>query len=221
MKGARLTTVLYPSTAPIRIVCVDDHAIVRYGVALIINRQSEMALIGAAATGEEAIALFERERPDIVLMDLQLRTMSGLDAIKAIRALDPHARIIVLTMHDGDEHIYRALEAGAAAYLLKDTLADDLVRVVREVHTGLAPPMEADVRAKLAEREGQPELSPRELEVIQFLAEGMRNKEIARTLAISQETVQVHLKRIYAKLHVSDRTAALSVALRRGIVRLD
>ena len=205
---------------PIRIVCVDDHSIVRTGVALIINRQHDMHVIGSAATGEEAIELFERERPDIVLMDLRLRTMSGLDAIKAIRGLDPQARIIVLTMYEGDEHIYRAMEAGATAYLLKDTLADDLVRVVREVHTGLAP-MEADVQAKLADREKQPTLSPRELEVIQFLADGKRNKEIALALEISQETVQVHLKRIYAKLGVSDRTAALTVALKRGIVRLD
>jgi two-component system NarL family response regulator len=180
-----------------------------------------MVMIGSAATGDEAIALVERERPDIVLMDLRLRTMSGVDAIRTIRAQDPQARIIVLTMYDGDEHIYRALDAGATAYLLKDTLADDLVRVVRAVHMGLAPPMEADVQAKLAEREGQPVLSPRELQVIQFLVEGKRNKEIAQALDISQETVQVHLKRIYAKLHVSDRTAALSVAVRRGIVRLD
>jgi two-component system NarL family response regulator len=153
-------------------------------------------------------------------MDLRLRTMSGLDAIKAIHARDSHARIIVLTMYDGDEHIYRALAAGATAYLLKDTLADDLVRVVREVHAGLKP-VEADVQAKLAERESHPVLSPREMEVIQFLVEGKRNKEIALSLAISQETVQVHLKRIYAKLHVNDRTAALSVALRRGLVKLD
>jgi two-component system, NarL family, response regulator len=204
----------------IRIVCVDDHSIVRDGVALIINRQHDMRVVGSAATGEEAIALYDKERPDIVLMDLRLRTMSGLEAIKAIHSKDEQARIIVLTMYDGDEHIYRALAAGATAYLLKDTLADDLVRVVREVHAGLKP-VEEDVQAKLAERESHPVLSPREMEVIQFLVEGKRNKEIAQSLAISQETVQVHLKNIYAKLHVSDRTAALSVALRRGMVKLD
>jgi len=205
--------------ARIRVLCVDDHQVVRDGVALILGRQPDMELTGSVATGEEAIAFYERERPDIVLMDLQLRTISGLDAIKAIRAKDARARLVVLTVYEGDEHIYRALAAGAVTYLLKDTLSDDLVRVIRDVHAGLTP-MPAHVQARLAERQTQAALTPRETEVMKLVANGDRNKEIANSLRISEETVQVHLKNIFAKLHVTDRTAAVNVALRRGIVEL-
>src|SRR6266700_2162069 len=124
-----------PGQAPIRVLCVDDHRIVREGVALIIDREPDMQVVGSAATGEEAVALFKRVRPDITLMDLQLPSMSGLEAIKEIRREDPNAHVIVLTMYQGDEDIHRALAAGAATYLLKDTLSDDLIRFVREVHT--------------------------------------------------------------------------------------
>ena len=204
---------------PIRVLCVDDHRIVREGIALIINRQPDMEVVGSAATGEEAVAQFRRKRPDVTLMDLQLPVMSGLDAIKAIREGDANARIIVLTMYQGDEDIHRALAAGATTYLLKDTLSDDLIRFVREVHAGRRP-IRPEVKARLDERASQPTLTPREVQVMEWVALGKRNKEIATLLGISEETVQVHLKNIFVKLRVSERTAAVNVALRRGIVHI-
>jgi DNA-binding NarL/FixJ family response regulator len=203
----------------IRVLSVDDHHIVRDGLAQIIGRHSDMEVIGSVATGEEAVSVYERQHPDLVLMDLQLRTISGLEAIRAIRAKDPEARIIVLTMYEGDEHIYQALAAGATTYLLKDTLSDDLIRVMREVYAGLRP-VRAEVQARLDERATHPSLTPREVQVMQLVAHGKRNKEIASSLTISEETVQVHLKNIFSKLHVNDRTAALNIAVRRGIVQL-
>jgi two-component system NarL family response regulator len=188
-------------------------------------------VVGSAATGEEAVSLFKRERPDVTLMDLQLATMSGLEAIQAIRREDADARIIVLTMYQGDEDIHRALAAGATTYLLKDTLSDDLIRFVREVHAGRRP-IRADVKARLDEPGGraggggrappatQPTLTPREVQVMELVSEGRRNKEIAVLLGISEETVQVHLKNIFAKLKVGERTAAVNVAIRRGIVHI-
>jgi DNA-binding NarL/FixJ family response regulator len=203
----------------IRVLCVDDHRIVREGIGLIISRQPDMEVVGSAATGEEAVSLFKRERPDVTLMDLQLATMSGLEAIQAIRREDAEARIIVLTMYQGDEDIHRALSAGATTYLLKDTLSDDLIRFVREVHAGRRP-IRADVKARLDERAAQPTLTPREVQVMELVSEGRRNKEIAVLLGISEETVQVHLKNIFAKLKVGERTAAVNVAIRRGIVHI-
>ena len=207
-----------PAAPPaIRVLCVDDHRIVREGIQLILHQTPDIRVAASAATGEEAVAQYQRDRIDIVLMDLRLRTMSGLDAIRTICRHDPHAKVIVLTMYDGDEHIFQAIAAGATTYLLKDMLADDLVRVIRDVHLGKRP-MDANVQAKLDERETQEPLSPRELQVIQLLADGKRNKEIADTLRISEQTVAAHLKSIYHKLHVNDRTAALSAAVRRGMV---
>jgi len=205
--------------ARIRVMCVDDHRIVREGISLIIDRQPDMEVVGSAASGEESVELFQRCRPDVTLMDLQLRSMSGVEAIRAIRRHDEDARIVVLTMYSGDEDIHRALEAGAATYLLKDTLSDDLIRVVREVHEGKQP-IGADVEARLAERAGRPRLTSREVQVLELIAQGMRNKEIAAALGISEETAQVHVKNILAKLKVKDRTAAVNVALRRGIIHL-
>jgi DNA-binding NarL/FixJ family response regulator len=207
-------------TPRIRVLCVDDHRVVREGIALIIGRQADMEVVGSAATGEEAILEFRRHRPDITLMDLRLGTMSGLDAIRAIRAEHDWARIIVLTMYQGDEDIYKAMAAGAAAYLLKDTLSDELVRVVREVCAGRRP-VGADVQARLDERATQPTLTPREIQVLELLSQGNRNKTIASTLGISEETVQVHIKNIFGKLKVNERTAAVNVALRRGIVHIE
>ncbi|HUR34972.1 MAG TPA: response regulator transcription factor [Vicinamibacterales bacterium] len=203
----------------IRVLCVDDHRIVREGLALIIGRQPDMEVVGSASSGEEAVELFTKFRPDITLMDLNLRGMSGLDAIRTIRKQDPRARVVVLTMHNGEEYIHRALEAGAASYVLKDTLSDNLVGTIRDVHEGrrtLAP----DVEARLAERAGNAHLTPREVQVVELISQGMRNKEIAATLGISFETAQVHVKNILAKLKVQDRTAAVSVAVRRGIIQL-
>jgi two-component system NarL family response regulator len=178
-----------------------------------------MEVVASAASGEEAVVLFQRYRPDVTLMDLQLCGMSGVEAIRAIRGHDREARIVVLTMYQGDEDIFRAIDAGATTYLLKDTLSDDLVRVVREVHAGQQS-LRPEVEARLAERAAGPTLTPRELEVIELIALGMRNKEIAASLGISDETAQVHVKHILAKLKVKDRSAAITVALRRGIIHL-
>jgi len=207
------------STPKIRVLCVDDHSIVREGIALIINRQPDMEVVASTASGNEAIDLFRQLKPDIVLMDLRLQGLSGTAAIQEIRRTDREARIVVLTMFDGDEDIHRALQAGAATYLLKDTLSDDLIRVVREVHSGKRPVPEG-VQARLAERSAHPTLTPREVEVITLVTQGLRNKEIAASLGISEGTVTVHLKSIFAKLGVNDRTAAVKVALRRGIVHI-
>jgi DNA-binding NarL/FixJ family response regulator len=203
----------------IRVLCVDDHRIVRDGIALIVGKERDMEVTDAVATGEDAIEVFTRTRPDIVLMDLQLKTMSGLQAIQGIRHVDSAARIIVLTMYEGDERIFRALDAGATTYLLKDSLSDDLISVIRHVHAGERP-LQPDIQATLDQRAAHPGLTPREIQVMQLVAAGQRNKEIAAHLAISAETVQVHLKNIFSKLKVSDRTAALSAAVRRGIVDL-
>lgn len=207
-------------TGTIRVLCVDDHWIVREGLTLTINRQPDMQVIGTAASGEEAVELFNQLRPDVTLMDLQLGRMSGVDAIKAIRKHAPEARVVVLTMFQGDEDIHRALQAGASTYLLKDTLSGDLVRVVRQVHAGEYPLM-ANIRARLAERAAGPTLTAREVQVMELVSRGLRNKEVAFTLGISEETVPVHLKNIYSKLKVNDRSAAISVAIRRGIIHID
>jgi two-component system NarL family response regulator len=203
----------------IRVLCVDDHRIVREGITLIIGREPDMEVVASAATGEEAVRLFERHQPDVTLMDLQLGAMSGVDAIRAIRLTSPEARVVVLTMYQGDEDIHRALEAGAFTYLLKDTLSDDLIRVVRDVHSGQHP-VSPDVQARLAERADRPTLTPREIQVVELISQGMRNREIAVSLGISEKTAQVHVKNILAKLSVTDRTAAVNVALRRGIVHI-
>ncbi|HEY6507316.1 MAG TPA: response regulator transcription factor [Vicinamibacterales bacterium] len=203
----------------IRVFCVDDHRVMLDGLALLIGRQPDMEVVGSATHGEQAVDSVARMKPDVTLMDLQLPGLSGLDAIRQIRKASPDARIVVLTMYQGDEDIYRALEAGAATYLLKDALSEDLVRVIREVHPG-GRPITPDVEAALAGRRKQPPLTPREVEVVRLIAEGMRNKEIAVTLGISEQTAKVHVKNILAKLGVSDRAAVIPVALRRGIIHL-
>jgi two-component system NarL family response regulator len=208
-----------PAPAPIRVLCVDDHRIVREGLALIVNHQPDMEVVGSASSGEESVELFMKLRPDITLMDLQLGGMSGVEAIRAIRKQAANARIVVLTMYQGDEDIYRALQAGAATYILKDTLSDDLIRVVHEVHAGKHPVM-PDVEARLAERAANPTLTPREIQVIELVSQGMRNKELAAELGISEETAHVHVRNILTKLKVKDRSAAITVAYRRGIIHL-
>lgn len=206
-------------TALVRVLCVDDHRLVREGIALIIEQQPDMEVVGSARTGEEAIDLFRQHHPDVTLMDLQLGSVSGIEAIRAIRREDASARVVVLTMYQGDEDIYRALEAGAVTYLLKDMLSDDLIRVVRDVHAGKQPIM-PDVEARLAERASKSTLTRREVQVIELVSQGMRNKEIAAALGIGEETAQVHVKNILAKLQVQDRTAAINVALRRGFIHI-
>jgi DNA-binding NarL/FixJ family response regulator len=204
---------------PIRVLCVDDHRLMREGVAAVIGRQCDMEVVAAAVNGLQAVELFRTHRPDVTLMDLQLPVMGGLEAISMIRAEAPDARIIVLTMYQGDEDIHRALHAGAATYLLKDTIVDDLARMVREVHAG-GHPLPPDVARILASRQDHPTLTPREIEVLHLIARGYRNKEIAGDLGISQETAKVHVKNVLTKLGVSDRSAAIAVAARRGIIHL-
>lgn len=203
----------------IRVMCVEDHRIVREGLALIINQEPDMRMVGACATGDEAVALFKHSRPDVTLMDLRLGATSGVDAIKAIRREDPQARIIVLTMYEGDEDIFRAHQAGATTYLLKDTLSSDLVRVVREVHAGQRPVL-PEVQARLAERASMPTLTSREIEVLQLISQGLRNKEVGAMLGITEGTVQIHVKNIFSKLNVNDRTGAVQVAVRRGLIHM-
>ena len=207
-------------TDPITVLCVDDHRIVREGLRMIINGEPDMTVLDAVATGGEAVAGYRRHAPDITLMDLRLPDMSGVDAIRSIREFDHDARIIVLTMYKGDEDIHQALGAGASTYLLKDTLADDLPRIVREVNAGHRR-LPADVQAKLLERAANPTLTSREIEVMKLVAAGRRDKEIAIALAISNQTVRVHVKNIFAKLGVGDRTEAMNVAIRRGIIHID
>jgi DNA-binding NarL/FixJ family response regulator len=207
-------------THPISVLCVDDHRIVREGLRMIINGEPDMTVVDAVATGGEAVAGYRRHAPDVTLMDLRLPDMSGVDAIRSIREFDHDARIIVLTMYKGDEDIHQALGAGASTYLLKDTLADDLPRIVREVNAGQRR-LPADVQAKLLERAANPTLTSREIEVMKLVAAGRRDKEIAIALAISNQTVRVHVKNIFAKLGVGDRTEAMNVAIRRGIIHID
>jgi DNA-binding NarL/FixJ family response regulator len=207
-------------TEPITVLCVDDHRIVREGLRMIINGEPDMTVVDAVGTGGEAVAGYQQHAPDVTLMDLRLPDMSGVDAIRSIRELDHDARIIVLTMYKGDEDIHQALGAGASTYLLKDTLADDLPRIVREVNAGHRR-LPQDVQAKLLERAANPTLTSREIEVMKLVAAGRRDKEIAIALAISNQTVRVHVKNIFAKLGVGDRTEAMNVAIRRGIIHID
>jgi len=204
----------------IRVLLVDDHRIVREGLAHVIDRQPDMRVAAAAATEGEAVELYRLHRPDLTIMDLQLRGGSGVNAIRTIRAEEPTARIVVLTMMRGDEDIFRALEAGALTYLLKDTAIEDLTRVIREVHAGKCPRISPELKAQMAARAQRPALTGRETEVLELVRRGLRNREIGASLGISEETVQSHVRSILSKLDVQDRTAAVDVALRRGILHL-
>jgi two-component system, NarL family, response regulator len=171
------------------VLCVDDHRIVREGMALIIDREPDMTVVGLADTADEAVAQFSLHQPDITLMDLRLGQSSGIDALRRIKRIKPTAHVIVMTMYKGDEDIHRALAAGAAAYLLKDALSNDLIRTVREVHAGRHP-VSPDVQARLDERASMPTLTAREVEVLELVAAGRRNKEIAVTLNISDDSAR-------------------------------
>lgn len=207
------------TSPPIRVLCVDDHRLMREGIVRIVGLQPDMTVVAEASSGEEAVDQFLRHRPDVTLMDLQLPAMSGLQAIRAIKQKHVDATIVVLTMYQGNEDIFRAVEAGVMGYLLKDTLPDDLIRVIREVHGGqrVLPP---EIAAALEFRASQPTLTFRELQVLELLATGKRNKEIAAELKISSDTASAHIKSIFQKFHVHDRTAALAEALRRGMIHI-
>ena len=206
-------------TGKIRVMCVDDHPVVRDGIAAIINLQPDMMLAGAAATGGEALDRFFQLRPDVALVDLRLPDMSGFDLIKKIKHKSPNARIIVLSSHEGDVDIQRALEAGAQGYVVKGMVRDELLEIIRSVHAGKRR-LPAAVAQKLAEHMADEPISPRELEVLSLVAAGKRNKEIASELSIAEDTVKMHVRNILSKLRVTDRTEAVTIALRRGIIHL-
>ena len=207
------------SEQPIRVLSVDDHPLLRDGIAAIVNNQKDMIMACQAATGREAIQQFREHRPDVTLMDLRLPDISGIDALIAIRNEFPDARIVMLTTFEGDVEIQRALAAGARGYVLKNMPPRDLVEVVRQVHAGKKR-IPQDVANQLAEHMGDEALTEREIEVLRHVSGGNRNKDIAEILAISEETVKVHVKHVMEKLGASDRTAAVAIAVRRGIIHL-
>ncbi|MFZ0590338.1 MAG: response regulator transcription factor [Bryobacteraceae bacterium] len=203
----------------IRVLTVDDHPLLREGIAVLIDTQSDMQLIGEASNGREALEQFRNHRPDITLMDLQMPEVSGIDAISAIRGEFPDARIIVLTTHAGDFQVSRALKAGARAYLLKGLLREELLETIRAVHAGQKR-LSAAIAAEIAEHATDDVLTPREIDVLRLIAKGNANKEIARGLSLAEETLKFHVKNILAKLGVNDRTHAVTVGLKRGIIDL-
>jgi DNA-binding NarL/FixJ family response regulator len=205
--------------APIRILTIDDHPMLREGVGAMIKSQHDMELVAEASTAKEGVERFRQHRPDITLLDLRLPDMNGVDAMATIRTEFPDARIIVLTTFEGDVEIQRALEAGARGYLLKSMPPKELLDGIRQVHAGKKriPP---EIVAHLAEHLSDETLTAREVEVLQQLAGGNRNRDIAERLFISEETVKVHVKHVMEKLGASDRTEAVAIAIRRGIIQL-
>jgi len=206
-------------STPIRIFSVDDHPLLREGIAALVNSQPDMVVAGEAATGAEALKLFKQLQPDVTLLDLRLPDTSGIDILIAIRTEFPDARIIMLTTFEGDVEIHRALQAGARGYLLKNMPPSELLDVIRQVHAGKKriPPA---IASQLAEHMSDETLTEREVEVLREVAGGNKNREIANKLFISEETVKVHIKHIMEKLGASDRTQAVTIGVRRGIIQL-
>jgi two-component system, NarL family, response regulator len=204
----------------ISVLIADDHPIVRAGIRALLTSEPDMSVVGEACDGAEGVAMHEQHEPDVVLMDLRMPRMNGIEAIRAIRAAKPGRPIVVLTTYDGDADIHRALEAGACGYLLKDTLGREVVNAVRTAADGrkVIPPA---VAGRLAEFSPRVDLTPRELEVLRYAAKGLRNKDIARVIGRTEETVKVHLKHVMSKLEASDRTEAVTIALQRGILHID
>jgi DNA-binding NarL/FixJ family response regulator len=208
----------HPSAmTPIRVLCVDDHPLLREGIAAVIGNQQDMVMVGEAANGIEALERFCALHPDVVLMDLQMPQMSGIDAIAGIRSAVPTARIVVLTAYRGDVQMARALKAGAAGYILKDTLRRDLLETIRCVHAGKRR-IPTEVATELAEHRTDDALTGREIDVLKSVAAGNSNRIVADKLVIAEETVKNHLRSILSKLSANDRTHAVTIALKRGII---
>jgi DNA-binding NarL/FixJ family response regulator len=208
------------SAHTIRVMTADDHPIVRAGLAAVIGEESDLQFVGEAGDGAQAVALFRAQRPDVTLMDLRMPVLDGVGAIKAIRSEFPDARIVALTTYEGDTDIHRALAAGAVGYLLKEMLPTAVIDAIRAVHRGqrVIPPV---VAGRLAEYTPRVELTEREREILEYVARGFSNKDIARAIGRTDETVKIHLKSVFAKLGAADRTEAVTVALQRGIIHLD
>jgi DNA-binding NarL/FixJ family response regulator len=204
---------------PIRILSVDDHPLLREGIVAVLASQDDMTIVGQASNGREAIESFRRHRPDVTLMDLRMPDMNGLEAIAAIRAEFPNARIIVLTTYAGDAQAAAALKAGAAGYLLKNMVRKELLETIRVVHSGKRR-VPAEIATGIAEHVADDALSEREIQVLRGVAAGKSNKLIAAELDISEGTVKTHMKSILPKLDASDRTHAVMIALKRGILDL-
>jgi DNA-binding NarL/FixJ family response regulator len=203
----------------IRIITVDDHPLIREGIAALIGSEENMELVGEACNGREALDLFRKCQPDVTLMDLQMPEMNGIDAIGAIRGEFPEARIIVLTTHPGDVQVSRALKAGARAYLMKGQLRNELLETIRAVHAGQKR-LSSEAAAEIAEHATDGALTPREIVVLRLVAAGNSNKEIGAQLSLTEVTVKSHLKNVLAKLGANDRTHAVTIALKRGIIEL-
>ena len=203
----------------IRVLSADDHPLLRGGIAALIGNQTDMEVVAEASDGREALEQFREHRPDITLMDLQMPRMNGIDAIGAIRAEFPEARIIILTTHAGDVQVSRALKAGARAYLLKASLRNELLETIRAVHAGQKR-LSAEVAAEIAEHSADDALTPREVDVLRLVAKGNANKAIATRLSLTEETVKSHIRNILSKLQANDRTHAVAIAVKRGIVDL-
>jgi DNA-binding NarL/FixJ family response regulator len=206
--------------APIRVLCVDDHPLIRKGIASLVTNTPDMEFVGEAADGREAVALFRDVRPDVTLMDLRMPDLDGIAATRVIRDDFPDARIIALTSYDGDQEIYRALDAGVRGYLLKETAHTDVLQAIRTVHAGklLVP---ADVAGRLRSYFPREALTPRETEVLQLVAGGLGNKEIASRLGTASGTVKIHIQNILEKLGAAGRTQAVTIGLKRGIIHLN